>query len=144
MALEPACEPVTHAFERTSGGWSDLTGSSGLAPYPSVLSAIDAAGGIAGTATDLALVGREVATSPDLAVMRTPRGSVTAEGPYGLGVSMLSVLGRDAVGHGGHIAGARSVWRCVVDGPCVAVLANRAEIDLEPTAETLLAIALGR
>ncbi|HEX9043871.1 MAG TPA: hypothetical protein VF802_02495, partial [Candidatus Limnocylindrales bacterium] len=129
---------------RTTGGWADLTGSSGLPPYPSVLTAIDAAGGIAGTAMDLALVGREVATSPDLAVMLAPRGSVTAEGPYGLGISRLSVLGRAAVGHGGHLAGARSVWRCLVGGPCVAVIANRAEIELEPTAEALLGIILGR
>lgn len=143
-ALEPVCEQLGHSFDRTSGGWADLTASSGLPPYPSVLTAIDSAGGLVGTATDLVLVGREVTMNPDLAVMLAPRGSVTAEGPYGLGVSRLPVLGRAAVGHGGHLAGARSMWRCIVGGPCVAIIANRADIELEPTAETLLGIVLGR
>jgi CubicO group peptidase (beta-lactamase class C family) len=146
-AFESGCGPVGHSFSVVAGSAPhDLTGSSGMPPFPSLLSAMGAAGGFVGTALDLARMGHEIATSRDLVplfVVRTH--STPVEGPYGMGVSRSRVLGLPAVGHGGRLAGTRTVWRCVLgNGPCVAVLANRTGIEVEPIAEALLKIVLGQ
>lgn len=139
------CGPVAHSFSVVAGSPPrDLTGSSAMPPFPALLSAMGAAGGFVGTALDLARMGHEIATSRDLLPMLVVRThSTPIEGPYGMGVSRSQVLGKPAVGHGGRLAGTRTVWRCVLGGgPCVAVLADRTGIEVEPIAEALLRVVL--
>jgi D-alanyl-D-alanine carboxypeptidase len=146
-AFESGCGPVGHSFSVVAGAAPrDLTGASGMPPFPAILSAMGAAGGFVGTALDLARMGHQIATSRDLVplfVVRTH--STPVEGPYGMGISRSRVLGLPAVGHGGRLAGTRTVWRCVLaNGPCVAVLANRTGIEVEPIAEALLKVVIGQ
>lgn len=146
-AFESGCGPVGHSFSVVAGSPPrDLTGSSGIPPFPAIVSAMGAAGGFVGTALDLVRMGHEIATSRDLLpLLVVQTHSTPVEGPYGMGVSRSQVLGLSAVGHGGRLAGTRTVWRCILGGgPCVGVLANRTGIEVEPIAEALLKVVLGR
>ena len=61
--------------------------------------------------------------------------------PYGLGVQVLRIDGRTALGHSGRLVGARSVMRWFPDlGIAIAVLTNESRFDPAPVLRDLLAV----
>lgn len=121
-----------------------------VAPFRSVVSAAGGAGGMAGTADDAArwmeaLVGGRVlepATLHDMVrgagAMRPPRDGI----PYGLGVQIVRLGNRVAIGHSGRYVGFRSVVRYLPgEGLTIAVLTNRSTVDPARIADALLRIA---
>lgn len=121
-----------------------------IAPFRSVVSAAGGAGGLAGTADDAArwmaaLVGGRVLEPGTLremvrgaGAMRGPRDGI----PYGLGVQIVRLEGRTAIGHSGRYLGFRSVVRYLPgEGLTIAVLTNQSAIDPVRIAGPLLRIA---
>ena len=66
-----------------------------------------------------------------------------ARAPYGLGVQVVDLLGRQAIGHPGRYLGFRSLVRYLLaDGVSIAVLTNENSVDPAATARTLPRIVL--
>lgn len=122
---------------------------SDVAPFRSVVSAAGAAGGMAGTADDAArwmaaLMGGRVLAPATVREMVSGAGPLRGpeDGrPYGLGVQIVRLADRTAIGHSGRYAGFRSVVRYLpAEGLTIAVLTNQSAIDPARVAGSLLQI----
>ena len=152
MAEQPR-GPV--AFGYRLKGEGDRTRATGLAdgtrfiPFRSVVTAARGAGSLAGTSRDVATWARSLyggaAVSPEslrlmLARVRLTEASLLV--PYGMGVQIVPIDGRPALGHSGRFLGFRSVMRYLrPEGVAIAVLTNQNRVDPAPIAARLLRIA---
>jgi len=148
--------PVAHGY-RFSGSNPRLKGvdvSDGTAviPFTSVVTASGGAGSIATTASDLvrwarALYGGAVLRPETLATMVDDAAVTTAlksSVPYGLGVQVVTIDGRPAMGHSGRLLGFRAVMRWLPDeGIAVAVMTNQSRTDPNLLVRDLLRSVLG-
>ena len=148
--------PIAHGY-RFNGSNPRLKGvdvSDGTAviPFTSVVTASGGAGSIATTASDLvrwarALYGGAVLRPETLASMVDDAAVTTAlksSVPYGLGVQVVTIDGRPAVGHSGRLLGFRSVMRWLPDqGIAVAVMTNQSRTDPNLLVRDLLRSVLG-
>lgn len=123
----------------------------GLMPFRSVLTAAGGAGAMASTSRDAArwieaLAGRDVLGRATRAAMRADALATAALGarvPYGLGIQVAQILGREAVGHTGRLLGFRSLVRYLPDeGISIAILMNENGVDPAPIARSLLRLIL--
>lgn len=123
----------------------------GLMPFRSVLTAAGGAGAMASTSRDAArwieaLAGRDVLGRATRAAMRADALATAALGariPYGLGIQVERLLGREAVGHTGRLLGFRSFVRYLPDeGISIAILMNENGVDPAPIARSLLRLVL--
>jgi D-alanyl-D-alanine carboxypeptidase len=148
--------PIAHGY-RFNGSSPKLKGidvSDGTAviPFTSVVTASGGAGSIATTASDLVrwaralyggtLLRPETLTSmvDDAAVTTALKSSV----PYGLGVEVVTIDGRPALGHSGRFLGFRAVMRWLPgEGIALAVMTNQSRTDPNLLARDLLRSVLG-
>ncbi|MFL5777811.1 MAG: serine hydrolase domain-containing protein [Chloroflexota bacterium] len=125
----------------------DLSVGSAIVPFSSVVTAAGGAGSIASTSDELATWARALYAGNVLRpetraamladVARTKR--VHARVPYGLGVQVVSMDGRTAIGHSGRMSGFRSVVRWLpAEGITVAVLTNQNRADPAAVAAALV------
>jgi len=123
----------------------------GLMPFRSVLTAAGGAGAMAGTSRDAArwieaLAARDVLGRATWAAMRqdaTTTAALGARVPYGLGIQVVQLAGREAVGHTGRLLGFRSLVRYLPgEGLSIAILMNENGVDPTPIAESLLRLVL--
>jgi D-alanyl-D-alanine carboxypeptidase len=153
-AQTPTVAPA-HAYRFAGTGLKlppiDLTGSSSIVPFPSVVTAAAGAGSIATTATDLvhwarALYGGDALSEPSLRAMLgdIPRTSIYGHGiAYGLGVQSVLLDGRPTFGHSGRLLGSQAVMRWLpTESMSIAVLTNQSRTDPQAIARALLQIAL--
>jgi D-alanyl-D-alanine carboxypeptidase len=148
--------PTAHGY-RFSGSDPRLRGvdvSDGTAviPFTSVVTASGAAGSIATTASDLvhwarALYGGAVLHPESMASMVDDAAITTAlksSVPYGLGVQVVTIDGRPAMGHSGRLLGFRAVMRWLPDeGIAIAVMTNQSRTDPNLLVRDLLRSILG-
>jgi len=91
------------------------------------VSAANAAGAIASTASDLAiwadaLYGGDLLSAHSLREMKT----ILPEGTYGLGTDVASFAGHQSYGHRGGLRGFEaSMWHFASEGVSVALLSNQ-------------------
>jgi len=129
----------------------DLTGTSPIVPFASVVTAARGAGGLASTSIDVArwaraLYGGSVleeqsrtAQISDAARIQQYRPTV----PYGLGVQLIDIAGQPTMGHSGRLLGFRSAVRFLPEtGLSIAVLTNQSRTDPGIIVEALLSIAV--
>jgi CubicO group peptidase (beta-lactamase class C family) len=153
---EAGRKDVAHGYRFTSLSRNakpiDLSGSGGIVPFTSVITAAGGAGGIASDARDLALWVRALYGGHVLAPATVERMTdVTATAaykatvPYGLGVQVIQIDGRRTFGHSGRLLGFRSAVRYLPDGGVsIAVLTNQSRVDPGPILRSLLNLALTR
>jgi D-alanyl-D-alanine carboxypeptidase len=148
--------PIAHGY-RFSGAAPELKGvdvSDGttVIPFTSVVTASGGAGSIATTASDLvrwarALYGGAVLRPESLASMVDDAALTTAlesTVPYGLGVQVVTIDGRPALGHSGRLLGFRAVMRWLPQkGIAVAVMTNQSRTDPNLLVRDLLRSVLG-
>ena len=125
--------------------------ASDVMPFRSVVTAAGGAGSIAATAEDTArwmqaFAGGEV-LSPAMQTAMLGDVSYTralhARIPYGLGIQVVTIGGRPALGHSGRYLGYRNVVRYLpADGVTIAVLTNQGVVDPAVIAASLLKVAL--
>jgi D-alanyl-D-alanine carboxypeptidase len=128
----------------------DLTGTTGVAPFRSVVTAAGAAGAIAASSWDLArwtraLYGGALLQPPALGAMLDVAATAKYRYavPYGMGVQQYVMDGRVAYGHGGRLMGARAAIRYLpAEGVTIAVVINTDRGDPAAIAASLLKIAL--
>jgi CubicO group peptidase (beta-lactamase class C family) len=124
--------------------------ASDVMPFRSVVTAAGGAGSIAATAEDTArwmqaFAGGKVlspamqaAMLGDAAYTRALRARIT----YGLGIQLVTINGRAALGHSGRYLGYRNVVRYLpAEGVTIAVLTNQGVVDPAVVAASLLKIA---
>lgn len=139
LAPDPEARPI------------DLSDGTPIVPFSSVVTAAGGAGGFASSAGDLATWARALYGSDRVlgeatrAMMLDPyatsrfRPSV----PYGLGVQVVEIDGRRAVGHSGRLLGFRSVMRYLPDHEVAGVvLTNQSRTDPAVILRALLRIAI--
>ena len=129
--------------------YSDLTDGSEVVPFTSVVTAAGGAGSLAASSIDVArwaraLYGGEVLSEATVAAM-VADGKLTARFkpriPYGLGVQLVKLDGRPALGHSGRLTGFRSVVRHLpAEGITIAVLTNQSKQDPAIIAKALVRI----
>ena len=125
--------------------------ASDIMPFRSVVTAAGGAGSIAATAEDTArwmqaFAGGKVlspamqaAMIGDTAYTRALHARIT----YGLGIQLVAIDGRVALGHSGRYLGYRNVVRYLpAEGVTIAVLTNQGVVDPAVVAASLLKIAL--
>ncbi|MEO6208171.1 MAG: serine hydrolase domain-containing protein [Candidatus Limnocylindrales bacterium] len=151
---ETALQPAAHGYRIETGAADapviDLTGTSPIVPFASVVTAARGAGGLASDSIDVArwaraLYGGEVLTESsrtaqidDAARIQHYRPTV----PYGLGVQLIDIAGRPTMGHSGRLLGFRSAARFLPGtGLSIAVLTNQSRTDPGIIVEALLSIA---
>jgi D-alanyl-D-alanine carboxypeptidase len=125
--------------------------ASDVMPFRSVVTAAGGAGSIAATAEDTArwmqaFAGGEV-LSPAMQTAMLGDAIYTralhARIPYGLGIQVVTVGGRPALGHSGRYLGYRNVVRYLpAEGVTIAVLTNQGVVDPAVVAASLLKTAL--
>lgn len=156
QVAEPRRAPLTRAYRlvaRSGGGVRavPVAGQGSVMPFRSVVSAAGGAGAIASTALDTArwmqALGSGGVLSPGLqAEMLADAARTRAMGarvPYGLGVQVVQVNGRTAIGHSGRFLGYRNVVRYLPDdGVTIAVLTNQGVRDPARIASSLLRVIL--
>ena len=128
----------------------DLTGTTGVAPFRSVVTAAGAAGSVAASSWDLArwtraLYGGALLTPPVLGAMLDVAATAKYRYavPYGMGVQQYKIDGRIAYGHGGRLMGARSAIRFLPsEGIAIAVVINTDRGDPAAIAASLLKVVL--
>jgi D-alanyl-D-alanine carboxypeptidase len=155
LAEKPRAE-ITVGYRmvpRAAGGVRPIrvAPASRIMPFRSVVSAAGGAGSLAATALDAArwmraLVAGDV-LSPAMRRAMLGDAAVTAalhaRVPYGLGVQVTTLYGREAIGHSGRYLGFRGVVRHLpADGLTIAVLTNQGSADPARIAAALLPIAL--
>ena len=156
QAVEKPRGPIAHGY-RFSGAdprlrGFDVSDGSAVMPFTSVVTASAGAGSIATTATDLvrwarALYGGAVlqpatfsSMVDDAAVTTALKSSV----PYGLGVQVVTIDGRQAMGHSGRFLGFRAVMRYLpTEGIAVAVMTNQSRTDPNVLVRDLLRSVIG-
>lgn len=129
----------------------DLTGTSPIVPFASVVTAARGAGGLAATSVDVARWARALyggvvlgdqslkAVIDDAARIQRYRPTV----PYGLGVQLVEIAGQPSLGHTGRLLGFRSAVRYLPEtGMTIAVLTNQSRTDPGIIVDALLTIAL--
>jgi D-alanyl-D-alanine carboxypeptidase len=148
--------PVAHGYRfaganpRQKG--IDVSDGSSVAPFTSVVTASGGAGSIATTASDLArwaraLYGGSVLQPATLAAMlddSAVTAALKSSVPYGLGVQVVTIDGRPAVGHSGRLLGFRAVMRWLPDqGIAVVVMTNQSRTDPNVLVRDLLRSVIG-
>jgi len=114
-------------WSRTGGGHIDHTRGAPVIPFMAAVSAANAAGAIASTASDLAiwadaLYGGDLLSAHSLREMKT----ILPEGTYGLGTDVASFAGHQGYGHRGGLRGFEaSMWHFASEGVSVALLSNQ-------------------
>jgi CubicO group peptidase (beta-lactamase class C family) len=125
--------------------------ASDVMPFRSVVTAAGGAGSIAATAKDTArwmqaFAGGEVLSPAMQTAMlgdATYTRALHARIPYGLGIQIVTMGGRPALGHSGRYLGYRNVVRYLpADGVTIAVLTNQGVVDPAVVAASLLKVAL--
>jgi D-alanyl-D-alanine carboxypeptidase len=148
--------PVTVGYRllpRAGGGVRPVrvAPASAVMPFRAVVTAAGGAGSIAATATDTArwmqaLAGGRVLSGPMQEAMTgdaTVTAALGARIPYGLGIQVVTLDGRTALGHSGRYVGFRNVVRYLPDeGVTIAVLTNQGVADPSRVAAALLRIVL--
>ncbi|HEX7950013.1 MAG TPA: serine hydrolase domain-containing protein [Candidatus Limnocylindrales bacterium] len=154
--VEKARGPLAHGYRFTSPNprqkGIDVSDGTAVIPFTSVVTASGGAGSIATTATDLvrwarALYGGTVLQRGTLAAMvddATVTTALKSSVPYGLGVQVVTVDGRQAMGHSGRFLGFRAVMRWLPEeGIAVAVMTNQSRTDPNVLVRDLLRSVLG-
>ena len=130
----------------------DVSDGTAVIPFTSVVTASGGAGSIATTASDLARWARAMyggavlrpetlTTMVDDALVTTALKSTV---PYGLGVQVVTIDSRPAMGHSGRLLGFRSVMRWLPDeGIAVAVMTNQSRTDPNLLVQDLVRSVLG-
>ncbi len=130
----------------------DVSDGTAVVPFTSVVTAAGGAGSIATTASDLAtwaraLYGGSVLRPETLAAMVADSSVTTAlksSVPYGLGVQVVTIDGRPALGHSGRLLGFRAVTRWLPgEGIAIAVMTNQSRTDPGLLVRALLRAVLG-
>ncbi|MEW6225792.1 MAG: serine hydrolase domain-containing protein [Chloroflexota bacterium] len=120
-------------------------------PFRSVITAAGGAGSLGGTARDAArwmqaLAGGRVLSEAMQQAMIGDAVTTSALGakvPYGLGIQVVTLAGRTAIGHSGRYLGFRNVVRYLpAEGVTIAVLTNQGAADPSRVAAALLRIVL--
>lgn len=150
-ALHPAARGYRFETGATDAPAIDLTGTSPIVPFASVVTAARGAGGLASTSIDVARWARALyggvvlreqsrkAVIGDAARVQQYRPTV----PYGLGVQLIDIAGQPTVGHSGRLLGFRSAVRFLPEtGLTIAVLTNQSRTDPGIIVEALLSIAV--
>ncbi|HSK52114.1 MAG TPA: serine hydrolase domain-containing protein [Clostridia bacterium] len=143
--------PVAHGYRvtgtRARPRFSDLADGTGVAPFSSVVTAAGGAGSLAASSPDVARWARALyrgevlppATVRDMIADARRTARFRPRVPYGLGVQLVPLDGRPALGHSGRLAGFRSVVRYLPDeGITIAVLTNESKQDPGVIARALL------
>jgi D-alanyl-D-alanine carboxypeptidase len=156
QSVEKPRGPIAHGYRFTSQNprqkGIDVSDGSSVIPFTSVVTASGGAGSIASTATDLvrwarALYGGTVLRPETLASMVDDAAVTTALGssvPYGLGVQVVTIDGREAIGHSGRLLGFRAVIRWLpAEGIAVAVMTNQSRTDPNVLVRDLLRSVIG-
>ncbi len=155
QAAETPRAPVAHSYRFLAAGVSarpiDLSDGTAVAPFTSLTTAAGSAGAMASSSWDLArwaraLYGGRVLKPETLLAMYADADltDTLPWGPrYGLGVTLRQIDGRDTVGHGGRLLGARSEMRYLpTEGVAIAVVTNQSRTDTEIVVKALLNIAV--
>ena len=156
QGVEKPRGPLAHGY-RFVGSSSkrkaiDVSDGTAVIPFTSVVTASGGAGSIATTAWDLvrwarALYGGQVLRPETLAAMvddATLTTALKSSVPYGLGVQVVTIDGREAMGHSGRLLGFRAVMRWLPDeGIAVAVMTNQSRIDPNVLVRDLLRSVIG-
>jgi D-alanyl-D-alanine carboxypeptidase len=131
----------------------DVSDDTVVRPFTSVVTAAAGAGAIASTSADLATWARALyggsilraATVDEMIADAARTAALKPRIPYGLGVQVVAIDGRTAIGHSGRLAGFRSVMRWLPDERiAVAVLTNQTRFDPALIARSLLRVVLGK
>ncbi|MGH2473923.1 MAG: serine hydrolase domain-containing protein, partial [Candidatus Limnocylindrales bacterium] len=130
----------------------DLTDGTTIVPFTSVVTAAGGAGGVASSASDLAvwaraLYGGDVLAPTSRMAMLDPSDSARYKPsvPYGLGVQVVDIDGQRTYGHSGRLLGFRSAVRYLpAQDLAVAVLTNQSRTDPGVIVRALLKIVLAR
>jgi D-alanyl-D-alanine carboxypeptidase len=148
--------PIAHGYRFTSQNPKqkgiDVSDGTTVIPFTSVVTASGGAGSIATTASDLvrwarALYGGAVLQPETFAAMVDDAAVTTAlksSVPYGLGVQVVTIDGREAMGHSGRLLGFRAVMRWLpVEGIAVVVMTNQSRTDPNVLVRDLLRSVIG-
>ncbi len=148
--------PIAHGYRFTSPNPKqkgiDVSDGTAVIPFTSVVTASGGAGSIATTASDLvrwarALYGGSVLRPETLTAMVDDAAVTTAlksSVPYGLGVQVVTIDGRQTMGHSGRLLGFRAVMRWLpVEGIAVAVMTNQSRTDPNVLVRDLLRSVIG-
>ncbi len=132
--------------------YTDVTRGSKLRPFTALATAAHGTGSLAATSGDVArwaraLYGGRVLAKGTLGLMvadARATARLRPDIPYGLGVQLVELDGRAALGHSGRLAGFRSVVRHLPgEGITIAVLTNQSTQDPARIARALVRIAIG-
>jgi D-alanyl-D-alanine carboxypeptidase len=156
QGVEKPRGPIAHGYRFTSQNPAqkgiDVSDGTVVIPFTSVVTASGGAGSIATTATDLvrwarALYGGTVLQPDTLASMVDDAVVTTAlksSVPYGLGVQVVTIDGREAMGHSGRLLGFRAVMRYLpAEGIAVTVMTNQSRTDPNILVRDLLRSVIG-
>ena len=114
-------------------------------PFRSVITAAGGAGSLGGTARDTArwmqalASGRVLSEAMQQAMIgdAVTTAALGAKVPYGLGIQVVTLAGRTAIGHSGRYLGFRNVVRYLpAEGVTIAVLTNQGAADPSRVAAT--------
>lgn len=154
--IEKPRGPIAHGYRFTSPNPKqkgiDVSDGTAVIPFTSVVTASGGAGSIATTATDLvrwarALYGGSVLRPETVASMvddATVTTVLKSSVPYGLGVQVVTIDGRQALGHSGRLLGFRAVMRWLpAEGIAVAVMTNQSRTDPNVLVRDLLRSVIG-
>ncbi|MEO8469587.1 MAG: serine hydrolase domain-containing protein [Chloroflexota bacterium] len=153
QGVEPPTAEMPTAYRYSSVALAarpiDITDGTDVRPFTAITTAAGAAGSVAASSGDLALWARALYSGDvipeDLVGAMVADAAATAKlrpgYPYGLGVQVLQINGRTAIGHSGRLVGARSAMRWFPDlGIAITVLTNESRFDPTPVLEALLAV----
>ena len=156
QAVEKPRGPLAHGYRFTGSNprlrGIDVSDGSAIVPFTSVVTAAGGAGSIATNALDLvrwarSVYGGSVLRPETLQAMiddSTATAALKASVPYGLGVQVLTIDGRRAMGHSGRLLGFRAVMRWLPDeGIAVAVMTNQSRTDPNLLVRDLLRSVIG-
>jgi D-alanyl-D-alanine carboxypeptidase len=156
QAIEKAPTAVAHAYRfattKKSAKPIDLSDGTDVTPFTSVVTAAGGAGSMAATSADAAhwarllytgeLLGPEATSEMFAGTAATARYDPTV--PYGLGVQVVTIDGRAAVGHSGRLLGSRAVIRHLpMERTTIAVLTNQSRADPGAIVSDLLGVVFG-
>jgi D-alanyl-D-alanine carboxypeptidase len=151
MRLQPqqtARRPLTHGYAYPNGAQHDVYDGSRYVPFSSVGTAAWTAGGLVGSANDVARFGQALFTGhllqpASLRQMLRFNDSADIEEGYGLGVVHGSVDGYDAWGHEGQMPGFHTILlHAAKPHLTVVVLANDEIADVPDIATKIIEAAL--
>jgi CubicO group peptidase (beta-lactamase class C family) len=143
---EPTPLDAAHGHWASGSGHIDHTRDSRVIPFLAALTAADAAGAIASTASDLAtwadaLFGGRVLSRASLRAMT----DFLPPDLYGLGARWGAFADHPAVGHRGGLRGYEaSLWYFPGEDVSIALLSNQGNWDTDPVLERVARVVLGR